>query len=168
MSQKASFPTACKTCRRRGKKCDRTLPSCMSCTQRGVPCEGYVTRWVGVAARGKLAGETLPNSRKKESKRLRQSSSAQLTSHLTAEASRNPEDVASSTPESIHTTVPLPAGDHQGSACRKHENAVDNNSPPTTVRHRYWFLTAQQRAPRICINALPDADNLQDLIRYCK
>ncbi len=52
--------TACKGCRRRGRKCDRTLPTCLSCKDRGVACEGYVTRWPGVAARGKLAGKSIP------------------------------------------------------------------------------------------------------------
>ncbi|KAH8174078.1 fungal specific transcription factor domain-containing protein [Sarocladium implicatum] len=52
--------TACKVCRRRGRKCDRALPFCHACKQRGVQCEGYVTRWPGVAARGKLAGKRVP------------------------------------------------------------------------------------------------------------
>lgn len=56
----ALFPTACKTCRRRGRRCDRTLPTCLSCRCKGIVCEGYVTRWVGVAARGPLAGKTCP------------------------------------------------------------------------------------------------------------
>ena len=53
-------PTACRTCRRRGRKCDKLLPTCQSCNARGSPCEGYVTRWPGVAARGRLAGKTVP------------------------------------------------------------------------------------------------------------
>ena len=52
--------TACRTCRRRGRRCDKTLPACKACDQRRVQCEGYVTRWPGVAARGKLAGKTVP------------------------------------------------------------------------------------------------------------
>ncbi|KAH7310758.1 fungal-specific transcription factor domain-containing protein [Stachybotrys elegans] len=56
----ATHGTACRTCRRRGRKCDRTLPRCLSCEQRRVPCEGYITRWPGVAARGKLAGQSIP------------------------------------------------------------------------------------------------------------
>jgi len=56
----ATHPTACRTCRRRGRKCDKTLPSCQSCKDRYVECEGYVTRWPGVAARGKLRGKTIP------------------------------------------------------------------------------------------------------------
>lgn len=49
---------ACKTCRRRGRKCDRTLPKCESCHGRGVECEGYPLRWVGLAARGRMALRT--------------------------------------------------------------------------------------------------------------
>ncbi|KAF2670968.1 hypothetical protein BT63DRAFT_453340 [Microthyrium microscopicum] len=60
MSQANVFGTACKTCRRRGKKCDRSLPTCTSCSKRGVTCEGYNFRWVGVAARGPLAGQAKP------------------------------------------------------------------------------------------------------------
>lgn len=56
----ATHPTACRTCRRRGRKCDKSLPSCQSCKDRSVVCEGYVTRWTGVAARGKLRGKTVP------------------------------------------------------------------------------------------------------------
>ncbi|KAF5024614.1 hypothetical protein F66182_3377 [Fusarium sp. NRRL 66182] len=52
--------TACIGCRRRGRRCDRTLPTCLSCERRGVACEGYVTKWPGVAARGKLAGKPIP------------------------------------------------------------------------------------------------------------
>ncbi|KUJ17254.1 uncharacterized protein LY89DRAFT_696763 [Mollisia scopiformis] len=61
MSRADVFGTACKTCRRRGRKCDRSLPTCTSCSQRGVECEGYVLRWVGVAARGYLASQTSPD-----------------------------------------------------------------------------------------------------------
>ena len=58
MEQTELFGTACKTCRRRGRKCDRSLPTCTSCRQRGVHCEGYILRWVGLAARGRLANQT--------------------------------------------------------------------------------------------------------------
>ncbi|KAG5665463.1 hypothetical protein KAF25_009588 [Fusarium avenaceum] len=60
MSHASLHATACIGCRRRGRKCDRTLPSCLSCENRGVNCEGYVTKWPGVAARGKLAGKSIP------------------------------------------------------------------------------------------------------------
>ncbi|KAF4955910.1 hypothetical protein FSARC_11725 [Fusarium sarcochroum] len=60
MSHATLHATACIGCRRRGRKCDRTLPTCLSCEKRGVACEGYVTKWPGVAARGKLAGKSIP------------------------------------------------------------------------------------------------------------
>jgi hypothetical protein len=50
MTPKSQFGIACKTCRRRGRKCDRTLPKCMSCHQRGVECEGYTLRWINQSA----------------------------------------------------------------------------------------------------------------------
>ncbi|GAM88165.1 hypothetical protein ANO11243_061960 [Dothideomycetidae sp. 11243] len=46
---------ACKTCRRRGRKCTRELPKCRSCTNKGIECEGYVFKWPGMASRGRLA-----------------------------------------------------------------------------------------------------------------
>lgn len=54
MSGRNLFGIACRTCRRRGRKCDRVLPTCMSCRLRGVECEGYAFRWITVndAARG--------------------------------------------------------------------------------------------------------------------
>jgi Fungal Zn(2)-Cys(6) binuclear cluster domain len=55
MSHSGLFGTACKTCRRLGRKCDRTRPACMRCDQRGVVCEGYVFRWVGIGAGEPLA-----------------------------------------------------------------------------------------------------------------
>lgn len=58
MSRNNLFGIACKTCRRRGRKCDRSLPKCMNCSLRGVECEGYVLRWVDAATRGALAGQT--------------------------------------------------------------------------------------------------------------
>jgi hypothetical protein len=58
MTSQPQSGIACKTCRRRGRKCDRTLPKCMSCHSRGVECEGYPLRWVGLAARGRMAART--------------------------------------------------------------------------------------------------------------
>lgn len=58
MSPDRQSGIACKTCRRRGRKCDRALPKCISCHRRGVECEGYPLRWVGLAARGHKAGRT--------------------------------------------------------------------------------------------------------------
>lgn len=52
--------TVCKTCRRRGKKCDKLLPECSTRVDKGIKCEGHVFRWSGVASRGKLAGKRIP------------------------------------------------------------------------------------------------------------
>ena len=52
--------TVCKTCRKRGKKCDKLLPACSTCIGKGITCEGYTFRWSGVASRGKLAGKKIP------------------------------------------------------------------------------------------------------------
>lgn len=60
MASSSLHATACIGCRRRGRKCDRTLPTCLACEKRGVSCDGYVTKWPGVAARGKLAGKSIP------------------------------------------------------------------------------------------------------------
>ena len=54
--------TACKTCRRRGRKCDKTLPSCKTCQAKGLVCDGYAFRWPGMAARGKYAGQLNPET----------------------------------------------------------------------------------------------------------
>ncbi|KIV88738.1 hypothetical protein PV10_08390 [Exophiala mesophila] len=55
---------ACKTCRRRGRKCTRELPKCKSCLDKGIECEGYTLKWTGLASRGKLAGKTsMPKSK---------------------------------------------------------------------------------------------------------
>lgn len=50
--------SACKTCRRRGRKCTRELPKCRSCLDKGIDCEGYVLKWSGLASRGKLVGKS--------------------------------------------------------------------------------------------------------------
>lgn len=49
---------ACKTCRRRGRKCTRELPKCSTCLTKGIECEGYALKWSGLASRGKLAGKS--------------------------------------------------------------------------------------------------------------
>lgn len=47
---------ACKTCRRRGRKCSRELPTCRTCADKSIECEGYPLKWAGLASRGFLAG----------------------------------------------------------------------------------------------------------------
>ncbi|KAF2496533.1 hypothetical protein BU16DRAFT_580652 [Lophium mytilinum] len=52
--------TACRTCRRQGRKCDKVVPACGSCVKKRIECEGYVLRWAGLASRGKNAGRQIP------------------------------------------------------------------------------------------------------------
>lgn len=88
------YPTACRTCRRRGRKCDKTLPACQSCKDdRSVVCEGYVTRWAGVAARGRLRGKTIPVLLDKDTidKRSVEKGSPSRTASSTALARWSPE-----------------------------------------------------------------------------
>ena len=59
---------ACKTCRRRGKKCTRELPTCKSCEDRGTVCEGYALKWAGLASRGFLVGKEAPKSPRRTSR----------------------------------------------------------------------------------------------------
>ncbi|ETS87903.1 hypothetical protein PFICI_01731 [Pestalotiopsis fici W106-1] len=47
---------ACRTCRRRGRKCTRELPACQSCIDKGNECEGYAFKFAGLASRGFLSG----------------------------------------------------------------------------------------------------------------
>ncbi|KAJ5713040.1 uncharacterized protein N7483_010221 [Penicillium malachiteum] len=54
------FGRACKTCRRRGRGCDRRMPSCNTCEASGQKCEGYLLQWPGLASRGQFVGKSIP------------------------------------------------------------------------------------------------------------
>lgn len=72
---------ACKTCRRRGRKCTKELPRCKSCLDKGIECEGYALKWSGMASRGKLAGNTwlpLPQRDRTRAKSTTPKTSVQL------------------------------------------------------------------------------------------
>ncbi|PWY63977.1 hypothetical protein BO83DRAFT_431367 [Aspergillus eucalypticola CBS 122712] len=72
MSTPQLFGRACKTCRRRGRRCDRVLPACGTCESNGLVCEGYLLRWSGLASRGRLAGKTFPmNAASSEKRQIR-------------------------------------------------------------------------------------------------
>ncbi|KAK6826403.1 hypothetical protein RU639_005686 [Aspergillus parasiticus] len=60
MTSERYFGRACKTCRRRGRGCDRRMPSCNTCQTSGQTCEGYQLQWPGLASRGQLVGKTIP------------------------------------------------------------------------------------------------------------
>lgn len=76
--------SACVTCRRRRRKCDKTLPSCYRCEARGVLCEGYVLRWTeAVSSNPSYATksrESFPQSRARKLSRLHHAQSPSLVS----------------------------------------------------------------------------------------
>ena len=76
--------SACITCRRRRRKCDKTLPSCYRCEVRGILCEGYVWRWAeAVSSNPSCAGksrESFPQSRARKLSRLHPTQSPSLVS----------------------------------------------------------------------------------------
>jgi hypothetical protein len=119
MSQTGVFGTACKTCRRRGRKCDRSLPTCKSCSERGVKCEGYVLRWVGVAARGPLAGQTYPATNQGVDLRLTENSQAKAIANA-----KSPE---------THTHV---AEDPSPGPHKESSQAI------TTLRQQNWDISS--------------------------
>lgn len=60
MASRHKYGTACKTCRRRGRKL-RQDPSCLSLVlEQRHRMRSYVLQWSGVASRGKLAGKKIP------------------------------------------------------------------------------------------------------------
>lgn len=75
---------ACKTCRRRGRKCTRELPKCKSCLDKGIECEGYTLKWTGLASRGKLAGKTsMPKAKPTKATKTKVSVPATIERSLT-------------------------------------------------------------------------------------
>lgn len=76
--------SACVTCRRRRRKCDKILPTCSQCEARGVLCEGYVWRWTEAVSSSPSSAsksrETFPQSRARKLSRLHHAQSPSLVS----------------------------------------------------------------------------------------
>jgi len=163
MSREAVFGTACKTCRRRGRKCDRTLPTCMSCRNRGVLCEGYVTRWVGVAARGKLAGQTSPVSDDRDASCPRQpvSTRSRLPSRRTNFCRGKPPN-----PTLCHKAItPSTPGVHTGRVFDESKDDSIDSSPSDASPNE--MLIRRRRSWNLPIHVTRSCDNLEGLIGYC-
>lgn len=77
MTSERYFGRACKTCRRRGRGCDRRMPSCNTCETSGQTCEGYQLQWPGLASRGQLVGKTIPvaETKRRRTRRVQRSTS---------------------------------------------------------------------------------------------
>ncbi|KAJ5951945.1 fungal-specific transcription factor domain-containing protein [Penicillium vulpinum] len=74
MANERYFGRACKTCRRRGRGCDRRMPSCNTCETNGLTCEGYLLQWPGLASRGQLVGKSIPvTTKRRRTRRVQQS-----------------------------------------------------------------------------------------------
>ncbi|KAF2120267.1 fungal-specific transcription factor domain-containing protein [Lophiotrema nucula] len=138
MIRSDKFGTACRTCRRRGRKCDRTLPACLSCSKRGVVCEGYVLRWVGAAARGPLAGQVSTAKRSK---------SGVGESTLLAE-SRHTKDVSNAELPPAHAHI------IEATSATVQESGARAIS---VLRRQNWGIPNTVEA---------DGDNLEGLIEY--
>lgn len=157
MNRNGVFGTACKTCRRRGRKCDRTLPTCVSCYQRGVECEGYVLRWVGAAARGNMAGQAYQSS---------------TCDPVGAPRRRRPSARSAKTDDGSDITYRPPQ-------YRKTETTLEGKSgeyrdgslvypPPNDKETELQAITLlRQRNWKIPVVVAPPCDNLKALIGYC-
>lgn len=157
MSRKNLFGIACKTCRRRGRKCDRTLPTCINCSLRGAECEGYVLRWVNAA----VERESLPNQ-------TPEAPNYETNVFLTP-VLRPPSKVKTTKARKVANSAHSP---RQTRSASNTESQICQHVPPssrpvvqdTTSR---GFCVRQQQ---ICINpmlTMTAHDDLEDLIRYC-
>lgn len=157
MSDPGVWGTACKTCRRLGRKCDRTLPTCQRCKLRGVTCEGYVLRWVGNVARGPVAAATeeiTPYSRPKR-RPSRPSIDKNELQHITS-------------PENSTTVVPL---SQLSSRLVQEVQDVSTVSPVTSMlpqENRAIAVNSALCQPNPMMELAPPNDNLGGLIGNCE
>ena len=156
MSQKNLFGIACKTCRRRGRKCDRKLPTCMSCSLRGAECEGYVLRWVNTAVKRESLADQTPETPDHGTNVL----TPDLRLPKKAKTFKVRE-VANSAHSQRHTSSASKTGPqiHQHVTRSDHPVVQDTTSRGFCVRtQQSWTL------PTVTITA---HDDLEDLVRYC-
>lgn len=157
MSRKNLFGIACKTCRRRGRKCDRSLPTCMNCTLRGVECEGYVLRWIDVAARGTLAGQTYT------------APDQETDLHLAMDL-HNPGKAKKATPKGVENSM-RPHHQAQGASkaeppeIREHFTESEYSSVHDTKFRAISILRQQSWSIPMHVGTAPD--DLGGLIKYC-
>lgn len=153
MTSKPQFGIACKTCRRRGRKCDRTLPMCMSCHRRGVECEGYALRWVGLAARGSMAGRTYQSATDDPTPRKEQASVSLL--------SKNDDfNVRRKLPQRLNAARVLSYADQY------HHSA---NSTPSDDGTNFHIVALPCRRPTWTMTtALLPPDSVPVLVKYCR
>lgn len=113
MANERYFGRACKTCRRRGRRCDRRMPSCNTCEASGQTCEGYLLQWPGLASRGQFVGKSIPVSG--TTKRRRTRKAQQMT-------------ISSSPPSTLPQSLPSPPNDNNQAELL--ENTFENLFDP--------------------------------------
>lgn len=157
MSGENLFGIACKTCRRRGRKCDRRLPLCMSCSIRGVECEGYVLRWVTAAVKRERSADQTLGLLDQEANLLL----APDLRHPSKAKTTRARKVASST----HSRRLTRSSSNIEPQIREH---VARSKRPimqdTTSR---GFCGRQQQTWIVPTITMTAHDDLEDLVRYC-
>lgn len=157
MTPKNLFGIACKTCRRRGRKCDRTLPTCKNCRLRGAECEGYVLRWVNAAVeRGGLADKT-PGAPDHETNGPLTPGLRPLSKAKTTKARK----VVSSAHSQGQTRSASSTQPHIPEHVRRSNRLVVQD---ITSR---GFCVPQTQIWTIPITTMTAYDDLEDLVRYC-
>lgn len=159
MSRNNLFGTACRTCRRRGRKCDRSLPTCISCRTRGVECEGYILRWVAVDG----------NARKTSSSQTCMSTDEERDLQLALE----PPIPRKANITKAHRLAFAPHAYRQGKTASKaeppetHENFTEcSSSNPQRMESPAVYIRRQQNLS-IPISRGIGTDDLGGLIEYC-
>ena len=164
MTRSELFGTACKTCRRLGRKCDRTLPACVRCNNRGVVCEGYVFPWVGTAtpvgtgSTNNSKGRTIAHSRTEQ--RLNKLRKTKID-----------DDQISLTLTSAKTTAAVP---DSNSGLLRLFGAVQDDGTASRVettsqeKNRHIFIDLSSSAFRLPPDLGPPNDNIGPLITYCQ
>lgn len=152
---------ACKTCRRRGRRCDRRLPACGTCESNALDCEGYLLRWSGLASRGRLAGKTIPVSLGSGEKRQKRPRRAQPTRSSQAPPPVHSID-STAEPTSEPTTEQTTEQrrddyDVQPSNAMAHN---DDSTAPRPVGFSLWDIDADSQIdPLLCTTSPGVSDN---------
>jgi hypothetical protein len=157
MSRENLFGIACKTCRRRGRKCDRRLPMCVNCSLRGVECEGYVLRWVNAAVGRESLADQTPEFPGHETNVLlapdsRHPSKAKITKARKVANSTHSQRL----PKSASNTEP-----------QIHEHVNQSNRPTAQDTTSRGLCVRQQQSWIVPMVTMTAHDDLEDLVRYC-
>lgn len=123
--------SACETCRRRRRKCDKTVPTCRQCVDRGILCEGYVWRWTEAVSSSPSCvskkRDTFPQSQARRLSRLNKQtpgddggtpiSKHQLHSSRKRSASRTSTDPRTNGSSGSTSTVSPPSLHESANSC---------------------------------------------------